>query len=368
MKRSATKTILITAICSILVATVAVAATRLQSENSKEKNDTNVEASANPTVRSDSPAERAMVVETTVAKTTTLTDTVTANGTTAAIREVTFSAEIPGKIQSLRADLGDTVRKGQVLALIDRDTLAAEQDRAKAAYALAKSTHARFAGLGDGVVSQQQLDETRSALTTAEVGLSIANNNVRKGVVRANLSGIVTAKYKEKAEYTTPGAPILHIVDYRTIVVEADIAESDVAAVSQGAEAAVRIDALNETFKGTVQAVLPVADKASKTFTVRVEIPNPDLKILVGMSAQVRIEAGTEKDVILVPQDVVVEERDGRSVYIARGNTALKMPVTLGSTYRDQVVVTDGIAPGDQIITLGHRRLEDGQHIEIAQR
>lgn len=364
MKR---RTILTAAVPSLLVVTtVAFAATRIRSRDGDARGERNRETAATLPIRSGDPKERPMVVKTTVAEPTTLTATVVANGSTAAIREVTFSSEIPGKIQALMAKLGDRVRKGQVLALIDRDTLSAEQDRAQASFDLAKATHDRLSALGEGIVSRQQLDESRSAMDTARAGLTIAENNAKKGVVRSSLNGIVTAKLKEKAEYTNPGEPIYRIVDHRTIVVEAQLAESTVAAVSKGAAVAVRIDALNETFTGQVQAVLPVADSASKTFTVRVEIDNPKLRILVGMSARLMIDVGTRKDVIVVPQDTVIEEQDSRSIFVARGNTAVKLPVRLGETYRDQVVVESGLRPGDHIITLGHRRLEDGQAIEVA--
>jgi len=360
------RTLIITACSSILVATVAVAATRITREVADSQDADALAAETDGALAPEQSAEKPMVVRTTVATPTSISDTVTATGTTEAIREVTFSSEIPGKIAAMRAKLGDTVRRGQVLALIDHDALAAEQERAEAAFDLAKTTHERFVSLGDGVVSLQQIDETRSAMKTAEAGLTIAKNNVSKGVVRSNLTGVVTAKHKEKAEYTVPGAPLYHIVDYATIVVEAQLPEKLISKVAKGSEVSVRVDALDATYTGTVQAVLPVADTASHTFTVRVEIDNPKREILVGMSATLHIATGTERDVIVVPQDTVIEDRTGRSVFVARGDTAVKIPVTLGATHRDQVVITSGIEAGDAVITLGHRRLEEGERIEIA--
>ena len=355
------RTIIIGAVSSILIATVAVAATQIHRDSEPE----NPPPGSADNHQPGRPKNRPARVEITIAKKSAVIDTITATGTTAPIREVTFASEIPGKIESMRAKLGDTVRKGQVLALVNRQTLTAEQDRAQAAFDLAKSTHARMVNLGEDIVSRQQLDETQSAVNTAKAGLSIAQNNAKKGVVRSNLTGVVTAKLKEKAEYTSPGSPLYHIVDHRTIVVEAQIAESEVASVKRGAKVAVRIDALDETFDGEVQAILPVADQASKTFTVRVEIENRDLRILVGMSAHLTIRTGTPKAVILVSQDTIIEGPKGRTIFVARGETAVRIPVRLGATYEDKVVIESGIEPGDQLITLGHRRLEEGQAIEI---
>jgi len=361
MKR---RTIAISAVLSLAVATAAFAATRFHSEKTSPDAASNRETAANPPVEDSRPKAHPAVVKTAVAAPVTVTEQVSANGTTAPFRTVTFSAEIPGKIEALRTDLGRRVRKGQVLALIDHQALAAERDRAAAAFKLARITYERLTALGDDVVTRQRVDEAASAFETARAGLSIAEDNVNKGVVRSNLTGIVTAKYKEKSEYTAPGAPIFEVVDYRTIVVEAELPETEVVKVRAGDTAAVRIEALGRSFDGKVKTIVPVADAAGKTFTVRVEIDNPKLEILVGMSSTLTINVGDAKPVILLPQDTVIEAPNGRSVFVVRDGIAVKQPVQLGDVVRDRVVITNGIQAGDEIITLGQRRVEAGQPVE----
>lgn len=360
MKR---RTIAISAVSSLLVATAAYAATQFQSGVSADASG-NRETAANPPVQEVLPKTHPAVVKTVVAEPVTVTDQVSANGTTAPVRSVTFSAEIPGKIEALRTDLGRRVRKGQVLALIDHQALAAERDRAAAAFKLARITYERLTALGDDVVTRQRVDEAASAFETARAGLSIAEDNVNKGVVRSNLTGIVTAKYKEKSEYAAPGAPIFEVVDYRTIVVEAELPETEVVKVRTGDTATVGIEALGRTFDGKVKTIVPVADAAGKTFTVRVEIDNPKLEILVGMSVTLMINVGEATPVILLPQDTVIEAPNGRSVFVVRDGIAVKQPVQLGDVVRDRVVITNGIHAGDEIITLGQRRVEAGQPVE----
>lgn len=361
MKR---RTIAISAVSSLLVATAAYAATHLQAGASSADPASNRETAANPPVQAARPKTHPAVVKTLVVEPTSVTEQVSANGTTAPVRSVTFSAEIPGKIEALRTDLGRPVRKGQVLALIDHEALAAERDRAAAAFKLARITYERLTALGDDVVTRQRVDEAASAFETARAGLSIAEDNVNKGVIRSNLTGVVTAKYKEKSEYAAPGAPIFEVVDYRTIVVEAELPETEVVKVHSGDATAVWIEALGQSFDGKVKTIVPVADADGKTFTVRVEIDNPKLAILVGMSATLTIHVGDATPVFLLPQDTVIEAPEGRSVLVVRDGIAVKQPVQLGDVVRDRVVITNGLQAGDEIITLGQRRVEAGQAIE----
>lgn len=361
MKR---RTIAVSAISSLLVAGAAYAATRIQTGATVREPASNRETAANPPLQAVPVAVRPAVVKTVTVEPTAVAESIRANGTTAPIRSVTFSSEIPGKIEAIRTDLGSRVQKGQVLALIDHDALSAERDRAAAVFELARTTYERLTALGPEVVTRQQIDEARSALETARAGFRIAENNVDKGIIRSNINGIVTAKYKERSEFAVPGAPIFEVVDYRTVLVETALPETEVAAIQKGAAAAVRIEALNHTFEGTVKTIVPVADAAGKTFTVRVEVDNPALKILVGMSATVTIDVGTSERVVLLPQDTVIESPEGRSVFVVQDGIAVKRSVQLGNSVRDKVVITDGLRPGEEVVTLGHRRLEAGQVVE----
>ena len=123
------------------------------------------------------------------------------------------------------------------------------------------------------------------------------------------------------------------------MIVEAHLAETQIAGIAKGDKADVEVDALGETFEGAVEAVVPAADKDSKTFAVRVAVKNPDEKILVGMSARVRIATGVLEGVLAVPQSAVIEGADGRSVFVAVGGKAQRRAVKLGAVDGDRVVL-----------------------------
>jgi membrane fusion protein (multidrug efflux system) len=298
--------------------------------------------------------------------TSTLTEYIVARGVTQALHEVTYSAEIPGKLEYLYADLGDRIRIGQLLARIDFQTLKAQTDQAQSQYELATATFERVKELrAEELISQQQFDEANSNMRATEAQLAIAKANLSKSQIRASRKGIVSAKYVEKAEYVGPGTRLYKVVDYRTVIVEAMLAETQVAGIRKDAAVEVQIDALGKSFQGKVDAIVPTADPASKTFELRVEIDNPDLEILVGMSAVVRVTAAVHNDVLVAPQSVVNESPNGRFVFVVEAGVAKKREVKLGAVEADKVVLLEGISQGESLVIQGQRDLIDGQKVRI---
>jgi len=294
-----------------------------------------------------------------------LTRTVRVNGITLAKKDVTYAAQTAGRLEYVGADIGDMIKRRKTLARVDYKTQRALEMQAQASYRLAEATHARMASLGADLVSAQKLDEARYAMQGARANLDLATANAANAVVKADTRGEVAEKFVEKGEFVAPGTPLFRVVDTRTIVVEAAIPESQIDAITTGSEVTVQIDALSSTYTGIVRTIIPKADPASRTFTVRVDVENADGRILVGMSASLQIDTNTLANVIKVPQELVIEGTDGRYVYVVHNDRARKVPVTLGDTDGDEVVITRGIVLNDMLVTFGHRNLTDNQPVNI---
>jgi len=298
-----------------------------------------------------------------------LTESVVAHGVTTAQHHVVYSAGMPGRIETMAFEPGDEVRRGAILARVDFKALKAQSRQAAGNAELASLTWERLSKLKAGdLITGQQYDEARSALISAQAQVDIAQSNLSGSIVKAEQNGIVTQKYADEGEYATPGMPLYEVVDYRQLIVEAQLAESQVAMVHRDAAVDVEIDALNETFRGAVEAVLPTADPVSRTFTARVRIDNPGLKILVGMAARLTFAVRTHERALIAPQSAVIEGQDGtRSVFVAVDGRAIRREVTPGAHQESDVILRSGVAEGDQLIVMGHRDLQDGQPIRILQ-
>ncbi len=295
-----------------------------------------------------------------------LTESLHASGQTIADRDVLLSAETAGRIEHMDAKLGQPVKKGQVLVRIDYAMLKAQRDQAQASFNLTEKTFNRLNQLrSEELVSQQSIDEAESSMIQAKAMLKIAQVNLNRSVVRATTDGVITEKHVEKGEYVGPGTPLFRVVDIRHIVVTADIPESKVGAIKPGAPVSVRLDALGRTIESRVQVVLPAAHPASRTYQMRVQLDNSDGRILVGMAANLSITLKTYEDVVVASQDVVLEEENGRSVFVRDGDVARKRAVSLGAVDGDRVVLVDGVEQGDELIVVGMRDLVDGQPVRL---
>ncbi|MCD4653731.1 efflux RND transporter periplasmic adaptor subunit [bacterium] len=287
-------------------------------------------------------------------------------GETEAEKDVVYSAESAGRLEYLPVDLGSKVVKGQIIARIDYEMLKAQADQANAAYELTQKTYTRLETLlEDELVTQQHIDEAIAQKTQAFAQLQQAEIALKHSEVKSTVNGVVASKYVEEGEYMMPGSPIIRIMDFSNIIVTAQVPETRVSEITQNAKVKVSIDALDEIFPADIDVVLPQADPESRTFTIRVKTPNPDGKILVGMAATLTIIVKEHIDVIVLPQEVIVEQADGRYVFIVDGKYARKVSVELGSSENHSVIVESGVEKGDILIVQGHRELVDGQPINI---
>lgn len=313
--------------------------------------------------------ETSLNVYTRKLETVAMVDTLQARGKTTADEDVTYSAESAGKIEMMAVDLGDYVRKGQILARVDYQMAKAQVESAQAAYDLAKVTYERLEPLKkDDLISQQSIDEARTQLMQAEAQLKIAKVNFDKSVLRADFSGIVVGKFAERGEYATPGKPLFRVVNLNEIVITADIPETSVADVKKGQQTSVRIKALGKDFTGEIDTLLPVADPESRMFQVRIRLNNKGGLIKAGMAALINIELESHDDVILAPQEAVVETATGSAVFVAKEGVAQMRNVRLGASKGEEVVLAEGVQAGEALIVIGQRDLVDGQPVKVVKK
>ena len=296
-----------------------------------------------------------------------LVETVALNGETRALRRVTLGAETMGRVQRVGADIGDTVTEGQELVRIDYDMQDAQLAQARADLALAGKTYRRLQRLREsGATTVQELDVAKARRDQARVAVRIAELRVAQSVVLAPQTGVVTRRMVEVGEVLAPGQPVFEIVDLSAVIVAANAPERQVGLLKPGLPAVVEIEALGRSYEGVIHIVIPTVHDPSRTYEVRVELPNPDRALLSGMFAQVRIVARTHDGVVVVPQEVVLEQPGKRVVFVARDDgTAEQRTVALGPVSGRDVLVREGLAPGDRLIVDGHRDLVDRQRITV---
>jgi len=217
--------------------------------------------------------------------------TIVVNGETAPARVVDIAAETDGRVEYVGASRGANVDRNAVIVRLD------ERDR-KARLAQAEATlrqreveyQGRLKLKGESYVSEAQLQEALALLEAARAELKRAHLDLEYMTIRAPFDGALQERHVEVGDFVKSGDPVARFVDNRSIVVTANVSEFDAGYVHAGQKAQAQL-ATGETVHGTIRYVAPVADEATRTFTVELEVDNGDGRLRAGGTAELQIPA-----------------------------------------------------------------------------
>jgi len=295
---------------------------------------------------------------------------------------VAVAAKLPGTLSSVRVDIGDRVRTGQVVASLDRREIDAQVDAAEAAVnvtmagieaaeaALANAVleRDRAQNLFDrGAVPKQRLDAADTArraaaaqrdlakanLAQAEAALRRAREVQRDATLVSPIDGVVVERHFDAGSLVGPGDdPVVVVADLRVMKLEAGVSELEAGRLRVGMPARVEAQARpGDVFEGRVAAIAPEVDARNRHFRIEVRINNPNARLLSGMYGSATIPMERADQVVAVPRDAVVT-RDGKRVAIRiEGDTVREVPVTEGLSDGRLVQISSGLQPGDTILS-----------------
>jgi len=217
--------------------------------------------------------------------------TIVVNGETAPARVVDIAAETDGRIEYVGVNRGMNVDRSAVIVRLD------ERDR-KARLAQAEATlrqreveyQGRLKLKGESYVSEAQLQEAIAQLETAKAELKRAQLDLEYMTIRAPFDGALQERHVEVGDFVKAGDPIARFVDNRRIIVTANVSEFDAGYVQTGQSAQAQL-ATGETVHGTIRYVAPVADAATRTFTVELEVDNGSGTLRAGGTAELQVPA-----------------------------------------------------------------------------
>ncbi len=325
------------------------------------------------------------------AQSATVPDWLEAVGTVRAAQTTQVASQTMGNIVEVRAQEGDRVQSGQVLAVIDDAQPRAAVEQSAAAVtaaqkevsaadtdlALAQSTLKRYQELFDKKsLSPQEFDEIKTRRQAAEArrdmaqaseaqaaaALTQARTTLANSQVRAPFAGVVTEKKADAGTFASPGAPLFTLEDTRRYRLDATVDENDLHLVRAGQTVPVRLDSVEGAeFQGRVAQIVPGADPASRSFTVKVELP-ADARLHSGLFGRARFRRGT-RSALLIPRTTIVERGQLRGVFVVDANKIAQLRyVTLGNASGDTVEILSGLQDGEKLVAApGDRELSGKQ-------
>jgi multidrug efflux system membrane fusion protein len=222
-----------------------------------------------------------------------VTRTITINGKTAPARTVELNAETDGRVVAIGVERGERLDRGQIIVRLDeRDRHA----RLSQAEAIVKQRELEYAArdklMNDSYVSEAQLQEAAALLETARAELARAEMDIAQMTIRAPFDGALQDRMVEIGDYVKTGDPVATFVDDRKLIISANVSEFDAHHVAKGHAGSARL-ATGELVEGTIRYIAPVADEATRTFTVELEVDNAAGNYRGGMTAELMIPAET---------------------------------------------------------------------------
>jgi RND family efflux transporter MFP subunit len=304
-----------------------------------------------------------------------LTDTVRAVGVLAPRDEVRLAFKTGGMIDSLTVDVGDRVRRGQVLATLKREEIDAAVSQASEAVEKTRRDLERAKQLrADEVATEEQVQDLTTAYKVAQSGLDAVRFNARYARIEAPSDGVVQARLAQADELVQGGQPVLVLgATDSGWIVRAALADKDAVRVNVGDIAEVSFDAFpGQPFPGKVTRVAAAADPMTGTFDVEVEVSPAGARFVRGLVGKVTLGIGnggrTAATSTLVPVSALVEASGSAGiVYVLdpTGTIARRKQVTVGSIVGDRVVVEAGLEPGQRVITDGAAWLTEGHPVRV---
>lgn len=320
------------------------------------------ESAADPGAEDQAP--EAIPVEVVTLAPSPLAERLVTTGTLRADERVEVVAEIAGVVEEVGFREGSRVGRGDVLAVLDRARLEAERDRARHRLDLARQRERRFEELlSQGVLSQDEYDETLSDLRVLESELRLVETQLDKTVIRAPFDGVTGLRRVSPGAYVTPQTVVTTLQDLDPIKLDFSVPEAYAAALGPGDEVSFQVRG-DEERTAIVQALEPSVDRETRSLVLRAAAPNSDHRLIPGAFADVEVTIREISDALTVPSLAVIPELGGRKVFVYEDGRAVARSVTTGIRTDESVQITSGVEPGERVIVSALERMRDGLPVE----
>jgi RND family efflux transporter MFP subunit len=309
--------------------------------------------------------------------------------------EVDIFTKVPGRVEEVRAKVGDRVKEGEVLAVIEHREISLQSEQAQAqlqaalaalegakvGFEAATAAYKRYEALRNNI-AQADFERVESAYRQARAGVMAAESQVataraaaalaaelvRNSRITTPIAGTVTSRLIDVGKATAPGVPmpLFQIQDVAVLKLETTASAADFARLAAGQEALITVsDRPGAIFPGRVSTLSPSLDPRSRRAAVEIVISNPDGRLMPNMFAQAAIEIDRKTAALAVPESAVVSTPSGRAVFVVRNERAVQLQPKLGSDDNGFVMVESGLGEGDRVVVAGQTTLHNGIAVRV---
>jgi RND family efflux transporter MFP subunit len=289
-------------------------------------------------------------------------------GNIQAFQETVIYPRSNGYVKSWKADIGDNVEEGQLLAEVATPEVDQQLSQAKANYDLADTTATRWRDLaGKKVVSEQDRDEKETAKRTAQANLEQLQKTQGFQKVSAPFKGKITARRVDVGALVSPGTPLFGIAMSDPLRVYVYVPQSDAASIKEGLTARILVqERPGQDFEGHVTRTAGALDSSSRTMQVEVQVPNPEAKLFSGMYAQVKFSLPEESAPIVVPSNAVMFRTQGPQVATVDEQHKIHWKtIQVGRDFGTQLEALEGLTENNVAVVNPTDDLQEGMTVDV---
>ncbi len=299
-------------------------------------------------------------------------------GTVAAVQGVLVSADLPGTVEKIEFESGQAVQAGQVLARQDTRQEQAQLAAAEAQRDLARLTYDRLKGLLDQrVVSRAEFDQAVAGYQGAEARAGEIRAAIARKTIRAPFAGILGLRQINLGQYLAGGDAVVTLQSLDPIYVNFGVPQQTAGEVRVGRSVRVQMDedgAAGPIRDARVTAIDSTVDVATRNIQLQATLANSDGRLRPGMFVHVDVGLGTSQEVIPLPASAISYAPYGDSVFVVseledpagRAYRGVRQQVvTVGPARGDQVAITSGLEPGDEVVTSGVFKLRNNAAVQV---
>jgi len=281
--------------------------------------------------------------------------------------DLNLLAQIHGRVIEIPVKPGERVEAGEVIARVDSRDYELAVASARASYDLAAAEQARVKDLFDrGLVSKSEMDRASSSFDALDAALRNAEIQLERCTLSAPISGVINRLDVEIGSLLKDGDPVGQIHELDRVKVVVGIPEADVTAVRKLDRVPVVFPALGDRrYTGRTYALTSESNSLARLYRLELEVRNPEAEILPSMFGRAEVVKARKSNTVAVPLYAVISRQDSNFVLVVNGNHASRREVELGILEDWKIEITKGLEPGDRVIVVGHRNVNDGQEVSV---
>lgn len=292
----------------------------------------------------------------------------TFNGDVLPIQQAYIFSKVNGTLERIYADMGEPVKQGKLLAIIDSTEYAQQVLQTSATYENAQTSFERMKKLFEqNLVAKQDYDNAVAAFTVAKANYETAKTKLGYCRITAPFSGIITRRFLDPgAVVTSTNATLFTLMDLDWVKIIISVPEKNVSSLGNVKSAEILVDALpGKVFSGKVSRLSQAIDLTTRTMPVEVDVENASHFLKPGMFATVNLLVDEHENAVVLPVQTLLSDEGGRFVFIVDSSEAKKVYVKAGWEINNRMEILDGLNGEEQVVESGQQQLRDGVQVKI---